>query len=359
MAAKSFSINANIKTTFEGAEKGITGIQKALSGITENIKGVGPKVSEQFTTMSTQLEGLKQRASEGVLSGAFRDPAATQEYLKDIRLQEEAYIKLTQRVVLSNIENEKTKATIKGQTDAINQKQKALEVNEKILDDIRQKTKGVAEEEAKVGKKLGIDPKKLRDPAQLQAEIDKRTTKSGKPKDTKAAEELKDLERLIEARKRLEKESAGILAKEQLVQDQLNQQNVELDKQKQERRDTMVSALNQLKVGKDITKEDKDKLIALIKQGEQYENIEESVKNLNYKQQAKEIIDTTNANTKFNQSLEKKKKGLFANITAATVYYAALRAVRRIIANIVKTVTELDKSFTEIAMVTKMTRKES
>jgi hypothetical protein len=359
MAAKSFSINAIIKTTFQGTEKSIANIQKALSGISESIKGVGPSTSKEFNIMSGELETLKKRASEGVLTGAFQDPAATQEFLSDIRNQEAAYMKLTQKVVLSNLENEKTKQIIKDQTTAIIAKEKALKKNEDALEATRIKTKAIAEEEAKVGKKLGIDPKKLRDPIQLQAEIDKRKTPGGKPKDAKAQEEIADLQKLIDLRKRIEDESAGILAKEELLTEQIDQQNAELKQQKQERRDTMLAAANQLKVGKDITKEDKEKIIALIKQGEQYENIEEAVKSLNYKQQTKEIQDTTNANKKFNETLEKKKKGLFANITAATVYYAALRAVRKIITNITKTVTELDKSFTEIAMVTKMTRQES
>jgi hypothetical protein len=359
MAGKSFSINAIIKTTFQGAEKGIGNIQKAISGISDSIKGVGPAISKDFNMMSVDLDKLKDRAAAGVLIGPFQNPAATQEFLADIRSQEAAYAKLTQTVVLANIQDEKSKKSIQDQTKAIKAKEDALQRNERALEATRLKTKEISEEELVVGNKLGIDPKKLRDPIQLQAEIDKRKTPGGKAKDEKAEGELKDLQKLIDLRKRLEDESAGTLATEKLLTDQIAEQNAELKQQKQERRDTMLASVNQLKVGKDITKEDKEKLVALIKQGEQYENIEEAVKSLNYKQQTKEIQDTTNANKKFNETLDKKKKGLFANITAATVYYAALRAVRKIITNITKTVTELDKSFTEIAMVTKMTRQES
>jgi TP901 family phage tail tape measure protein len=357
--AKSFSINANIKTTFQGAEKGLESIRSSLLAMTQNVKGVGPATVKTFQEMASELDKLKQRASEGVLTGAFQDPAQTQAYLTDLRKQEEAHSKITQKILLGNIQNKDTIKFIQDQTTAINKKQEALEKNEKVLDDIRTKTRYVAEEEAKVGQKLGIDPKELRDPNKLQAEINKRKTASGQPIDTKARDELKYLDKLVQKRQQLEDEAGNILEKEQLIQDEIRQQNADIDQQKNARRQSMIEALNQLKVGKDITKEEKEKIAALIKQGATYEEIERSVKNLNYKQQAKEIQDTTRENKEFNKSLNKKKKGLFANITAATIYYAALRAVRQIIRQVVRTVTDLDKSFTEIAMVTKMNRKES
>jgi hypothetical protein len=357
--AKSFSINANIKTTFEGAAAGLTNISKALTGMNVGVKGVTEQMSQEFIGLGVELERLKNRAQTGVLTGAFGDPEATKLYLDDLRKQEQVYNRLTQQTVFANIKNKDTKKIIEGQTAAINAKQAALEKNELALDAIRKKTKGIAEEEARVGNKLNIDPAKLRDPDQIQAEINKRKTTSGQPINKKAGEEIRDLEKLIAKRKEFEKESAGLLVREQQIKDELDVQNVELDQQKQARRDTMLAAVNELKVGKDITKEEKDKLVALIKQGATYEEIEKSVRGLNYKQQTKEIQDTTTANKKFTKSIDNKKKSLFENITAATVYYAALRAIRRIVANVTKTVTQLDKSFTEIAMVTKMTRQES
>jgi hypothetical protein len=357
--SKSFSINARIKTTFEGAEKGIEKIKSSLAGMNTSVPGVTDAMSGEFAKMGVELEGLKQRAQQGVLTGAFGDAGATKAFLDDLRKQDKLYTDLTQKTVFANKIDADAVKTIEAQTAAINSKQAALEANELALDAIRQKTRGIAEEELKVGNKLKIDPATLRDPQKIQSEIDKRKTPGGKPKDKKAEDEIKDLENLIKKRQEFEKASAGTLASEQLLKDQINQQNIELDRQKQERREGTLQAVKQLKVGDDLTQEEKEKLIALVKQGQEYEDMEKSLRNLNYVQQAKEIRDTTNANKQFTKSMDQKKRGLFQNITAATVYYAALRAVRRIITNITKTVTDLDKSFTEIAMVTNMTRKES
>jgi hypothetical protein len=54
-----------------------------------------------------------------------------------------------------------------------------------------------------------------------------------------------------------------------------------------------------------------------------------------------------------------KKDSLLQRVTSATLYFAALRALRKMITNVISTVRELDKSITEVAMVTNMNRQQT
>lgn len=56
---------------------------------------------------------------------------------------------------------------------------------------------------------------------------------------------------------------------------------------------------------------------------------------------------------------EPTKKSFLQKITAATLYYAALRNLRKIMTTVITTVKELDKSVSEVAMVTNLTREQS
>jgi TP901 family phage tail tape measure protein len=53
---------------------------------------------------------------------------------------------------------------------------------------------------------------------------------------------------------------------------------------------------------------------------------------------------------------EKGRKSFLGKVTAATLYYGALRILRRVTRTVISTVKELDKSITEVAMVTGMSR---
>jgi DNA repair exonuclease SbcCD ATPase subunit len=54
-----------------------------------------------------------------------------------------------------------------------------------------------------------------------------------------------------------------------------------------------------------------------------------------------------------------KKDTLLQKVTSATLYFAALRALRKMITSVISTVRELDKSITEVAMVTNMNRQQT
>jgi DNA repair exonuclease SbcCD ATPase subunit len=77
------------------------------------------------------------------------------------------------------------------------------------------------------------------------------------------------------------------------------------------------------------------------------DNLEESLENVGEEQK------------KVGAQMEEGKKGFIGAAIAATVYYAAIRTLRKLVSEIINTVKELDKSLTEVAMVTNLNREEA
>lgn len=356
MAGKQFVISAKIKTDFQSVQKELEKVKSTILQITTAMPNVGAATQKQFVEMATEMDKLKDRAAEGIESGSFADPTHTKQYLDDLRKQEDAMYKMTQSIVLKNAASDKDKEAIKAITVEIDKKTTALEEQERQLEAIRSKTKEISQLEKDVGRKLGISPESLRDPDKLKAEIGKRETSSGQAKDAQAKKDIALLNQILELRRQIEKESGDILEQEAKISANIKLQSNDIESQKNLRRSMLIHTIEN---NKKLTKEQKKQLVDLIKQGATLSEIEKKVKGVTYKQQTDEIKKATKANTAFNASLGKGKKGFLQNITAATLYYTALRTIRRVISSVIKVMTELDKSFTQIAMVSNLNRKES
>lgn len=359
MAQKAFVISAVIKTAFEGAEKGLTKLKTNLNKIVGDMKKVPQETQQSVNKLSNDLQTLSERASRGIEFGTFSNPSEVQAYMQDLRKVEIAQMKITDKLVTRSGFSKQEIEDVNKQTSAIEKKQKALEKTEKELDDIRQLTRAVREEEAKAASKLGMDPAQLAKPGELEKQMAARQGPDGRAKDPQAAKELKILREVQKTREKLEKDAAGILDKEQKIANKYKKQSRELNAQKQAKDRTLRSSLDNLLAAKKISKVEYDKRIALLDQQKIYDNIGDSVKKASYKQLNKETKANIRLTERQAQAQKHLKKGFLANVTAATVYYATLRIVRRVLRQIVKTVTELDNSFTQIAMVTNKTRKEA
>lgn len=359
MAQKAFVISAVIKTAFEGAEKGLTKLKSNLNKIVSDMKKVPEETQKSVNKLSNDLQTMSERAGRGIEFGTFSNPSEVQAYMQDLRKVEIAQMKITDKLVTRSGFSKQEIEDVNKQTSAIEKKQKALEKTEKELDDIRQLTRAVREEEAKAASKLGMDPAQLAKPGELEKQMAARQGPDGRAKDPEAAKELRILREVQKAREKLEKDAAGILDTEAKLQAKYKKQNRELNAQKQAKDRTLRSSLDNLLAAKKISKVEYDKRIALLDQQKIYDNIGESVKKASYKQLNKETKQNIRVAERQAKAQDRVKKGFFANVTAATLYYSALRIVRRVLRAITRTVTELDDSFTQIAMVTNKTRKEA
>ena len=85
---------------------------------------------------------------------------------------------------------------------------------------------------------------------------------------------------------------------------------------------------------------------------------------MNKNEQAAENIEkATRKNVKaqeeYSRQIKQTPDSFGGKVTSAFLYYQALSAVRRVARDAVRTITELDKALTDIAVVTSMTRKET
>jgi chromosome segregation ATPase len=80
-------------------------------------------------------------------------------------------------------------------------------------------------------------------------------------------------------------------------------------------------------------------------------------------QAAQNIEKATRQNVKaqeeYSRQIKQTPDSFGGKVTSAFLYYQALSAVRRVARDAVRTITELDKALTDIAVVTSMTRKET
>ena len=352
-----FKINAKINTKVIGdAARDLDKIRGSLLNMTSVLPEIAVETEAEFAKVGAELDSLSKRAIKGLQDGSFQDPAFTQRYLEDLRKQQVEVEKLTESIILKNTTTLEEKNAIEQTTAQIIKKEKALAKEELKLEAIMEKTKLLSELERDVASKLGISPETLRDPDQLKAQISQRTTDSGQPKNKQAEKDLVFLNEVAEAQKRIQEEAGNILEKEKKVTAQVQLHASEVDQLKNKRRDQMIQAI---KNNKKLLPQEKEKYYQLINQGQALNQIEKSIRSQSYKQRTEQIKNATKANKKHTQSLHNKKKSFLQNVTAATLYYTALRVVRQVISSVTSVMNDLDKSFTEIAMVSNMNRQEA
>lgn len=364
--ARKLRIDSEINLKVNTSTKSLDRVKEDLLAINKGFPGIGDVTVEKLEEVSKDVNKVKKNAIQDLASGAITNPDTLNKYIADINKQEIALRDITDETIKRIANDKKSTQEIKKATQSIEAQERVLKSKEQILDSIRQKTQAVTKMEQEVSRSTGVSISALQDPSKIQAEIAKRQTASGKPKDEQARKEIAEFEKLLKIREEIEAQDKDILANQQKIESEIEQQNIDLEKAKQYRRDALNKAIDiaeaegkRTKGVKGITKEQATQLRHLVAQDKEIGDIGKGLKEISYKKQSQEINQNIKANQKFNKTLKEGKKGFLQNVTAATVYYAALRAVRQIIRSVTKTVTELDKSFTEIAMVTNLNRKEA
>lgn len=357
--ARKLRIDAEIKVAVDASTKALDKVKNDLTLINKGFPGIGDATVQKLEQVALDVNKVKKNAIQDLASGAITNPDVLNKYIADINKQEIALRGVTDETIKRITNDKKVSEEITKATQQIVAQERALKAKEQTLDSIKKKTEAVTKMEQQVSQRTGVSVSTLQDPNKIQAEIRKRQTASGQPMSDQARKEIAEFEKLLQLRQKIEAEDAGILAKQQQIESEIEQQNLDLEKSKQARRDILNNAIEQARVAKRITPEQAKQAKHLVAQDKELGDIGKKLRGLSYKKQSQEIQENIKANQKFNKTLKEGKKGFLQNVTAATVYYAALRAVRQIIRSVTKTITDLDKSFTEIAMVTRLSRKEA
>lgn len=232
----------------------------------------------------------------------------------------------------------------------------------KKIKEVEDKTTKIIQAQKDTADATGIDVGTLQDPGKLQEEIKKRTRLDGKPRkgEEDNLKKLNELQKLyndekykgIETLEKLDAKAEGYTA-------ELEKQTVEAEKQRENKNKINQEIIKSNYEAGEISDTEKEILEDSKKQLDIEEEKTEEIKKQEAikssgatKKATKDAKDQANANNNV-------KKSFLGKVTAATLYYAALRTLRKLMTSVISTVRELDKSITEVAMVTNMNREEA
>ena len=335
---------------------------KALKGELKNIQeykvsGAGAAASNSAKTILKELKKIEEQDTKGMTIEQLEERQRKLNALKN------EYLAIMNRISGAGIAQlDKNKEEI----DALEAQNKKYKTQSALLkrlsaelQEIADKSKAVTESLEEVKDKTKLTATELLNPTKVQG----RMAAIQGSKDPTDKKEYLALEKHNEILLKYNIQNANSIntmkTRYREVSAEIENTNEELKQTREEKQKIVQGIIDRLKEEGKITEDQKERLQQLAREQDAEEQLTEEKKkqkNLETGAEIEEQIDKTN---KLTQANERVKKSFLGKVTAATVYYAALRALRRLMSSIINTVRELDKSVTEVAMVTNLNRKQT
>ena len=351
---------AELKFDIDNAKQSIESLRQRLQNISSDTLGMGEGRKKKAGQLLDKLDVLSQKDMSKM----------TQEEQK-MHLRE-----------LTRLQNEYNKLV----NGALNSAARTLALDERIvdkakehLDAIQSITEQYQHNEKSITSWLSqldkIDAKTLEIKNNLEASVDKTFNKrTGLSKadlmDEKKVEKAMNDPQLSAAKKKALEEHLNILKatnkelekNKKKSDDILNKVQETTNKQKQLRDQKEESLKKIVEIARQeglIDENGERRILQLQQENDQREQIVETTKEQVAADKKSGIDKNIKDTNELGKSNEKVAKSFSRKVLAATAYYAAIRALRRLMSSVINTVRDLDKSLTEVAMVTQMTRKEA
>ena len=244
-----------------------------------------------------------------------------------------------------NKEYRTTNTEIKNQLDLLGEiAKKSREAKDAIDSSIDQTSKAT-----------GIDSSKIRSVTGTNREI--------KALEGKTDKKSRDSLALLKEHKRVLQEQNRTIKEQERAYEEVNgklQDNFKKQGEIRARKTEIVQQIiRQANEEGDITDEQKEGLQVITKELDTEEKITAEKKKQKAQEKGSNIQATIKQAKEHQKANEGVKKSFLGKISMAAIYYAALRTLRKLMSSVINTVKELDKSLTEVAMVTSMSRKEA
>jgi chromosome segregation ATPase len=356
-----FSAKVDFKMDVEKAKKDLKSFEKSLQDVA-NMSDVSKKRKQEASDLAQRMTKMASTDTSKM------NPEQLKKHQQDLNKLKQEYFKLTNAISNARVAEIQGHEDIKDKLEVQNSKYKKIagSIGQylKSLERIRSTT-ALITQEAEKGKQLmgdiGVD---FTNPSSIKSKMESipRGARGGF-KNTADKELYKQLEEHLKKINELTdngKNTVETLEEEySRVTTELNKQ-MELAAQIRENKAAIVQEVVQaaLQEGK-ITQEEADQIIAQQKELD----LEQEITEEKQKQKALDAGTDIKKNIKESKKLadtnQQVKKSFLGKVTAATLYYAALRALKKLMSSVVNTVRELDKSITEVAMVTSLNRKDA
>jgi hypothetical protein len=364
--AKKLKIDTEINVVINASLDKLNKVKEQINQMNTGIPGIGKGTVEGFQNIGDEIDRIQNNMKADLLAGNMTNPELLKSYTTELETQEKALRKITDTTMKRVAGDKEFSDNLTKSTNAIIAQEKVLSEKERTLDNIKSKTEKITKAEIDAAATLGISVGSINTNKGIDDEIAKRTTPGGKPKTKAMGVEIKELQKIKKLREDMVEDEKKLVDEREKASAELEREKGVLESMKNQRQQLLLDQVSKMEKEKDpktgkfkITKAQADFLRHNIALGKSFDDIGKSVKNVSFKKIISEIDKNQKTTAKAVKTNEDKKKSFLENITAATLYYAAIRTLRRLMRQTVTTVTELDKSFTQIAMVTGMTRKES
>lgn len=192
-------------------------------------------------------------------------------------------------------------------------------------------------------------------------DVDRRNLAIKDIDDKLAKTDLKDsqIEELEERKKRYQEYGDLVLK----ISEEINELNEKRKKQQKNQEEITEKIKNKNQEKAKIVKEESETMKKLVQMLEQISSILDIANQQKAAKLRGEINAQTNESTKALKNLEEAQDGanksLGKKITTGLSYYVVFNQIRRLYRSMIRTITDLDKALTTVAMVTTMNRKEA
>jgi DNA repair exonuclease SbcCD ATPase subunit len=365
--AKKLRLDVEINAVVNASAEKLDKVAKEMAQIEMGkTPGTTKKEIDEYHRISKEIADLKDAMERDLREGVSQTPASLEAYNTALDAQEKALREVTNQSMIALAGDKEFEDQLKESTSQIDAYEQSLKKAAVELEALKTQTEQVTKAEERAAKKLGISVSSIDTDDKIQEEINKRSTDGGRAKKNEK-ENIEVLQKILDLKQKLVESEGNILQDKEKVVNKMREEEALLSNEKEMRETIMLKQVELMKKkegkGKNatskITQEQAAQITSNIKLGRSFDEVRKSVKGVTLRKLKSEIEGNTHATRAATNANDKKKKTFFENVTAATLYYAAIRTLRRLMRQTVRTITELDKSFTQIAMVTGMTRKES
>ena len=351
-----FQALLDIQVNLSGKEQ-VDRMIEQLGGIDSAMRNVSVKRSEEARKLGERMQAEVKTDQEV----AAMNPQQRLEYERKMNALKTEYFSLINKISTAEIKNLANTQELKDELELVNKEYRTAQSNvtnlnkelSRLVVQSKEAKEAILGSTSATASATGFSESQINTPRKVQNRIN---SMSGDPANAEKIEALeKHKEVLLQNNKIIAQTEAAL----ERVNVKLDEGYEVLEKKRINRLQVNKKILDAAEAEQRINDETRDSLDTLIEVRRTNEEITDEKEKQAAAQKTGEVEKNIKDAKRLANSNEQVRKSFLGKITAATIYYASLRALRKLISSVIKTVRELDKSVTEVAMVTNLNRQQT
>jgi TP901 family phage tail tape measure protein len=347
-----------VKKSFESIKQASEKLNQAQATGKNQGMGIGAGTERRRIAIQNEILDIEKKIMAAEQATGEQRKKLYAEVLEKISSVKTSQIKLVEEMTKFTGKIGESTGKLKPLLEDLEKTGQSITLNAQRAEELKQKLESIkvtfADDLAKATQAAGLKPGDVDTKRKAEDMLSKRKDRGRRPgqSDAQYKEEIKGLEKIVALYDQYEK---GLRD----VQTEIKQSR-DLLKQKQKAQESIIGKIEtELGKNKKLTDEQKQTIRSVVAALRSLGQIsfDESARSLDNLEDSLNSVETEQR--RVSASTEPLKRNFIQNAIAATLYYAAIRTLRRIFREVVSVVSELDKSLTQVAMVTNMNREEA